>query len=143
MGAHVRRYPNRDIRSRFASDRPPLTLTGMDEIRTRSGVAPAQARRDRWIFGGIAASVALVAGAFLAGRASVDAPDCMAAKKLAAETQSAFMTAGQSSSTEEKQKGREPLRQYGYIVTQNPHCFSGRERDTAQQGLDALSQSGG
>ncbi|MEU4947699.1 hypothetical protein [Streptomyces lavendulae] len=115
----------------------------MDDRPLRTGAIPARNRRDRWILGGIAGAVVIAVVSFMAGRASVDAPDCMAAKRLAAETRSAFTAAAQLDSVEEKRKGREPLRQYAYVVAQNPQCFSASERDEAQSGLDALSRSGG
>lgn len=125
-----------------AADSP--TLTHMDERPARTGATSARDHRDWWILCSIAGAVVIGTAAFLAGRASVDTPDCAAAKAMAAESHSDILAASALATAEERQRaGREPFRMYGNAVTMNPGCFSASEREDAQAGLDALTQMGG
>ncbi|MEU9161358.1 hypothetical protein AB0D29_13950 [Streptomyces sp. NPDC048424] len=111
----------------------------MNEIPTRTGTLPARHRRDRWILGGITVGVIIAVGSFMAGRASVDSPDCAGAKRVAAESRRAILEAAQKDTPADKSRGREPLQHYGYVVLENPNCSSSSERDDPQAGLDALN----
>ncbi|MFD5617061.1 hypothetical protein [Streptomyces yangpuensis] len=65
----------------------------MDERPARTGATAARDHRDRWILCSIAGAMAIAAASFLAGRASVDTPDCAAAKAMAAESHSDVLAA--------------------------------------------------
>lgn len=113
----------------------------MEEIPTRTGAHPARSQRDHWVLGSVAGGTVIAVAAFMAGRASVDSPDCAGAKRVAAESRSAFLAAAEKGTPEGRSVGREPLRHYSYLVLQNPHCFSASERDDAQAALDTLDRA--
>lgn len=104
----------------------------------RPGAAPSRSRRDRVILLSIAGAVAIGAGGFLAGRASVDTSPCRAVQEIAAKESADALALTNPDPAAEKQEKAVGLRRWAALIHSRPECFPGNEREDADRITEKL-----